>query len=147
MAVILPATGAGDATPSVATWTTSAGASGVNHQQIVTRPDVSATVARFSSTSFSVATSGDNAIITGTSGQTIRIMGLILGATSAETWKFKSSTATDILPNFPIAASANFVLPVTGEPYFVTTTGDTLYIFLSTGPTALTGKLYYTKSS
>ena len=147
MAVILPATGSGDATPSVATWTTSAGASGVNHQQIVTRPDVAATVGRLSSTQFSFATSGDNLLIAGTASQTIRVMGLILGATSAETWKFKSSTATDILPNFPIAASANFVLPPTGEPYFITTTGDTLYIFLSTGPTALTGKIYYTKSS
>jgi hypothetical protein len=146
MAVVLPATGAGDATPSVATWTTSAGASGVNHQQIVTRPDVSALVARFSSTSINSATSGDNTLVTGTTGQTIRVMGLFIGSTGAQTWKFKSSTATDLMPAFPAAAGGNFSLPITGEPYFVTGAGENLIILQSTS-VQISGKLYYVKSS
>ncbi len=146
MAVILPATGSGDATPSVATWTTSAGASGVNHQQIVTRPDPSATVSRFSMVSINSATSGDNSLVVGTSGQTIRIMGLFIGSTGAQTWKFKSSTATDLMPFFPAAASGNLVLPITGEPYYITTTGETLYINQSTS-VQLSGRLAYVKSS
>ena len=146
MAVILPATGAGDATPSVATYTSSAGASGVNYQQIVTRPDVCATVMRVSSTSINSATSGDNALVTGTTGQTIKVLGLFIGSTGAQTWKFKSSTATDLMPLFPAAAGGNFQLPITGEPYFVTTTGDTLYILQSTS-VQISGKLYYIKSS
>src|ERR1043165_4152360 len=113
MAVILPATGAGDATPSVATWTTSAGASGVNHQQIVTRPDPSALVARLSSTTINSATSGDNALLTGTTGQTIRVLGMMLVSTAAQPWKFRSSTATDLMPNFQAAAGVPFVLPIT----------------------------------
>lgn len=146
MAVILPATGSGDATPSVATWTTSAGASGVNHQQIVTRPDVSALVARFSSVNINSATSGDNSLITGTTGQTIRIFGLFIGSTGAQTWKFKSSTATDLMPFFPAAAGGNLVLPITGEPYYITTTGETLYINQSTS-VQISGRVFYVKSS
>lgn len=146
MAVILPATGSGDATPSVATWTTSAGASGTNHQQIVTRPDPSASVSRFSLVSINSATSGDNSLVAGTTGQTIRIMGLFIGSTGAQTWKFKSSTATDLMPSFPVAASGNLVLPITGEPYYITTTGETLYISQSTS-VQISGRLFYIKAS
>jgi len=146
MAVILPATGAGDATPSVATWTTSAGASGVNHQQIVIRPDVSAIVARFSNVSLSANTSGDNTMISGTTGQTIRVMGFFIGSTGAMTWKFKSSTATDLMPSFPAAAGGAFGMPITGEPYFVTNAGESLVLNQSTS-VQISGKIYYTKSS
>jgi len=146
MAVILPATGSGDATPSVATWTTSAGPSGTHVQLIQTRPDPSSTGARLSSTSINSATSGDNALLTGVASQTIRIMGMMLVSTATQSWKFKSSTATDLMPTFQAAAGVPFSLPITGEPYFVTTTGDTLYILQSTS-VQISGKLWYKQSS
>ncbi len=146
MAVILPATGSGDATPSVNTYTTASGVSGTHTQQIHSRPDPTAVVARISSTSINSATSGDNSLVAGTTGQTIRILGMMLVSTAAQTWKFRSSTATDLMPAFQAAAGVPFVLPIHGEPYFVTTTGDTLYITQSTS-VQISGKLWYTKSS
>jgi hypothetical protein len=146
MAVILPATGSGDATPSIATYTSSAGASGVQYQQIVVRPDCSANTMRISTTSINSATSGDNALVTGTSGQTIRILGMMLVSTATQSWKFKSSTATDLMPTFQAAAGVPFSLPISAEPYFITTTGETLYILQSTS-VQISGKLWFTKSS
>lgn len=146
MAVILPATGSGDATPSVATYTTSAGASGTHVQRIQSRPDVSVSVLTISTTNISAASTADTAIVTGVASQTIRILGVMIGSTAAQTWKFKSSTATDLMPFFPTAAGGTFVLPITGQPWFVTTTGDTLYIIQSTG-LQISGKLWYTQSS
>lgn len=147
MAVILPATGAGDATPSVATWTTSAGASGVHHQRIQTRPDAAVTVALMSSTSINSATSGDNTLVTGTTGTTIKVMGLFIGSTGAQTWRFKSSTATDLFPSIPVAAAGvPLVWPVTGEPWVTTTAGGNLLIFQSTS-VQISGRLIYIQSS
>jgi len=147
MAVILPATGAGDATPSVVTYTTASGASGTHTQIVHTRPDPSAIVARVSSTAINSATSGDNTLVTGTTGTTIRVLGLFIGSTGAQTWRFKSSTATDLFPSIPVGAAASpMVWPITGEPWVTTTAGGSLILFQSTS-VQISGRLLYTQSS
>jgi hypothetical protein len=146
MAVIIPPTGSGDVTPSVATYTSSAGASGTHYQQVTVRPDVSATVARLSSTSISAnTTAADTIIVAGVASQTIRVMGLFIGSTVAQTWKLRSS-GNDLFPSIPLPAGTFFQLPILGEPYFLTTAGGALLINQSTS-IALSGKLYYTQSS
>jgi len=144
MGITVPPTGSGDPTPSVATYTSSAGASGTHYQQMVTRPDVAGTVARFSRVSVNVSSSGAAVLVAGSSSMTVRVMGLFLGSTGAQTWKLQSS-ATDLFPAMPIAASGSFILPITGEPWTLTTAGAGLSIVQTTS-VQLSGLLYYTQS-
>jgi len=146
MAVIIPPTGSGDATPSVATYTTAGGASGTHSQIVHSRPEPAA-VARISSTAINSATSGNNTLVSGTTGETIRVMGLFIGSTGAQTWRFKSSTGSDLFPSVPVTAAGHpMVWPITGEPYVTTTAGGDLILFQSTS-VQISGRCYYTKST
>ena len=144
--ITIPPTGSGTATPDVATYTTATGTSGTHYQVMHSRPEP-ASLARISSVAINVSTSGNNTLVAGTTGETIRVMGWFLGSTGAQTWRFKSSTASDLFPSVPVtAAAAPTVWPIVGEPYVTTTAGGALIIFQSTS-VQLSGVVYYTKST
>jgi hypothetical protein len=148
MAIVLPATdptiGMGTPFPSIATYTTAGGASGTHTQIVHVRPDSSAIVPRLSSTSINSATSGNNTLVTGIAGTTIRVMGLFIGSTGPQLWRLKSGTLTTLWPDTPTAGGP-LVLPITGEPYVTTTAGGDLIIFQSTS-VQVSGRIYFTQS-
>jgi hypothetical protein len=91
------------------------------------------------------AASGDNTIVAGVTGQTVRMMKLFLVATAAVTLKVKSGTGTDLTGPISLAAGGSIVLDLDGEPWFTTATGAALTINLSAA-VQISGRLYYTQS-
>jgi len=94
-----------------------------------------------------LSTSGDNTVISGVGGQTIRIMKmfLIIGGASEQDITFKDSTPATLLPSSPFTPPASLQLMLDGVPWFITAAGKDFIINLSAAQ-KVTGIVYYTQS-
>jgi hypothetical protein len=102
------------------------------------------TVARCNSSAINVAGSGDNQLLAGTGGQTIRVWKFWLVAAAAVSLKFRDGT-TDLHPAIALVAGGSWLLDLDGEPWFVTAAGNALNLNLSAA-VQVSGRWYYTKS-
>jgi hypothetical protein len=101
------------------------------------------TAPRLTQVAINVAASGDNALVTGTAAQTIRVFKVWLVALAAVSIKFRDGT-TDLHPAIPLAAGGAMILDLDGEPWFTTTAAAALNLNLSTA-VQVSGRLYYVK--
>jgi hypothetical protein len=91
-----------------------------------------------------VSTSGDNQLIAGVAGKTIRVMGYIVTAAAAVAVKFRSN-ATDLTGpmNLPLNGSISAFAAANDDALFDCAPGDPLVLNLS-GAVAVNGHLRYT---
>lgn len=114
-----------------------------NTQPVTSTPALAA-AALSTRAAINAASSGDNTLVAGTGGQTIRVHKLFLVTSGAVNIKFRSA-ATDFHPALPLQSGGSFVLDFDGDPWFVTTPADALVLNLSAA-VQVSGVLYYTKS-
>lgn len=101
-------------------------------------------VAAMSSTIISINSIGDTALIAGVASQTIRVHRLIISyAASPVTVLIKDGASTTLLTQ-PLNTYGNMVLDYDGEPLFVTTAGNGLWLNLSSA-VQIYGRVWYTQ--
>ena|SRR2546422_9072665 len=93
--------------------------------------------------SVSFAGAGDNTIITGVAGQTIRIMRMLLAITAATNLTFKDG-ATALTGAMPFAATGGLILDDSGEPWYIIGDGNNFVINSSVG-TQISGTVWFTQ--
>lgn len=81
---------------------------------------------------FTTATLGSNAVVTAKTGKRIRVLGLVLISTLANSVSFLSASTT-ISGTFPLGANSGFVLPFTEHGWFETAENEALNVNLSVG--------------
>lgn len=70
---------------------------------------------------------GSSAVIAAVAGKRIRVVGLVVISTAANSVNFLSA-ATSISATFPLAANGGFILPYNNAGWFTTTIGEALNI-------------------
>lgn len=93
----------------------------------------------------SISAGGDNTVIVGVAGRTIRVFKLFLVVASNVTLTFKDGVVTAISGALPMTANGSIVLDFDGEHWFVTSLGNDFIINLS-GAVGVFGRIYYTQS-
>jgi hypothetical protein len=73
---------------------------------------------------------GSNAVVSAVNGKSIRVTGVALVTTLANSVKFLSA-ATDISATFPLGANGGIVLPFNEHGWFQTNSGEALNLNLS----------------
>lgn len=110
-----------------------------------TKPGIPVT-GDLSAASISAASSGDNTLLAGTGGQTIRVFRLFLVAAAAVNIKFRDGTAgTDLTGAMSLGPGGSVTLDFDGEPWFKTSVANAFVLNLS-GAVQVSGRFYYTKS-
>lgn len=100
-----------------------------------------------SSATVSVSSSGDNALVTGTTGQTIKLHSAVLVNDGAEQVKVKfRDGTTDKTAAMPLRPGGSLTLDLRGEPWFVTTSTNPLNLNLSAA-VAVAGFIEYTRDA
>lgn len=94
----------------------------------------------------SSTTAGDKTIITGVGGQTIKVYGLIINSSVANTIAVKSGASTAMLVPLAFGARGMLVLDLRRRPYFVTTAGDALVMNKSGAGGVLLTTVWYIQS-
>lgn len=77
---------------------------------------------------------GSNAVVSAVNGKSIRVTGVALVTTLANSVKFLSA-ATDISATFPLGANGGIVLPFNEHGWFQTNSGEALNLNLSVATT------------
>ena len=104
-------------------------------------------VSDFQEVAINCVASGDNTLVTGTAGQTVRVYGFFLMVNGAVSLKWKDGASTDFHPALPfLAQGASWEKDPMGRPWFTTSGGNALVLNLSAG-VQVSGRLYYTKSA
>ena len=108
-------------------------------------PSISAT-SRFTSAVVNASSSGNNTLISGTVGQTIRVFAIDLMMAGAVNIKFRDGASTDLSAAQPFYAGGGKVLDPfpSGDPLFVCTAGNDFVLNLSAA-VAVTGTIWYVK--
>lgn len=92
------------------------------------------------------STTGNNTLVTGVSGQTIRIWGMLIVFSAATTITIKDGTSTAITGAMPLLADGDIYLQKQCEdPYFVTSASNA-FVISQSGSASMTGVLWYTQS-
>lgn len=103
-------------------------------------------VSDFSEVAINCATTGDNTVIVGTSGQSIRVYAFFFMVGAAVNLKWKDGASADFHPALPfLAVGAGWDMRPMGRPWFTTQPGNALVLNLSAAA-QISGRLYYTKS-
>lgn len=95
-----------------------------------------------STSAVSFASSGDNTVISATTGKRLlvnRIWFVVAGATSLT---FKNGT-TALSGKVPVAANGSFTLDLSDEPWFITSL-SAAFVINSTNAVQVSGQVYYT---
>jgi len=104
-------------------------------------------VSDYSEVAINCSTSGDNTIVTGTAGQTIRVFAFFFVVNAPVNIKWKDGAAADFHPVLPfLAQGASWEKDPMGRPWFTTQTGNALVLNLSAA-VQVSGRCYYTKSA
>lgn len=103
------------------------------------------TTAQLASVSVSVAASGDNTLVAGAGGQTVRVFKLMLVVGAAVNIRFKDGAGTNLTGIMTMTASGAVVLDFDSEPWFVTALGNGFVLNLSAA-VQVSGRVYYTQS-
>jgi len=103
-------------------------------------------VSDFQERAINCSTSGDNTLVTGVSGQSIRVYAFFLMVSGAVNLKFKDGAATDFFPAWPfLSAGAGWEKDPMGRPWLTTSGGNALVLNLSAA-VQVSGRLYYTQT-
>lgn len=103
-------------------------------------------VSDFQEVAINCATSGDNTLVTGTAGQSVRVYAFFLMVGGAVALKFKDGAATDFFPAWSfLSAGAGWEKDPMGRPWLTTSVGNALVLNLSAA-VQVSGRLYFTKS-
>ncbi len=100
-----------------------------------------------SSTPINTASSGDVTIVSGVTGQTVRVLEMVFTAHAATNVTFKDGTTALTGPMELTAAGAsfNFFLVASGAPHFITSKGNG-FVINNSNAVQLSGYLLYTQS-
>ncbi len=93
----------------------------------------------------SFSSTGDNVIVSTASSQTVRVFRMFFVTSAATTITIKSGGATNMTGAMSFTANGSFTLDFSGDPWFVTTSGQGL-IFSQTGTAQVSGAIDYTQS-
>jgi hypothetical protein len=102
------------------------------------------TAPRLSSAPISISAGGNNVLVPGIAGQTIRVFKLFLVFGSATAATFRSGT-NPTSGSLPISAGGSVVLDLDTEPWFFTDPGVDL-VLNTTSTSIVGGAVYYTQS-
>ena|SRR5262252_3659271 len=104
-------------------------------------------VSDFLEAAINCSTSGDNTIVSGTAGQTIRLYAWFFVVSAAVSIKWKDGTGdfTPPLPPMPFVAYGTWDKDPMGRPFFTTQAGNALTLNLSAA-VQVSGRAYFTKS-
>jgi hypothetical protein len=114
---------------------------------VLDRP-ASPTTAGWSQAAISFSSSGDNTIVAGVGGQTIRIMRIFFvnsDPSASTNITIKDSTPTSFSGAFALSASSSFNGTPSGEPLFITGSGKGFQINNSAA-VQISGTVWYTQS-
>jgi hypothetical protein len=92
----------------------------------------------------SFSSSGDNTVVSGTGGQTIRVHRMVFVVTSAVNVTVKDGASTSLTGAMPMTAYGGVALDLSDTPWFVTASGNALVINLSAA-VQVSGFIQYTK--
>lgn len=95
-------------------------------------------------TVININTTGDNTIVAGVSGQTIRIWRIFFVVDAATTITFKNGS-TSLTGAISLGQNGAFVLDLQGDPWFVTT-GTNNFVISQSGTAQISGVCYSTQS-
>jgi hypothetical protein len=95
------------------------------------------------SASLSFNSNGSNTLITGVSGQIIRVYRILLYTTTAVTVQFFDG-ATALTGVMSLPATGQFILPMDGNPWFIMSAGNSFNCTLG-GAVVTAGKVDYTQ--
>lgn len=98
------------------------------------------------STAFTVSAAGDNTIIAGIGGQTIRVHRLVMWAAIANAVAIKDGAATNISGTWNMIPGTPAILAFSGRPYFKTSVANAL-IFNLGAATVVSGFVQYVQSA
>lgn len=124
-------------------WTISGGTFGSAHVAISEK--FTGAVPALSKASISVSSSGNNTLISGVSGQSIKVFKMFLVFGGAANATFQDGSSTALTGAMPFLSNGSIVLDLDSVPWFTTSAGNAFVLNLSTGVTA-TGTVYYTQS-
>lgn len=88
---------------------------------------------------------GDNTVIAGVSGQTIRVWRLFFVVNAATNVTIKDGASTSLTGAMAMAANGGFTLDLQGDPWFVTSSGNN-FVVNQSGTAQISGTIYYTQS-
>lgn len=101
------------------------------------------TLATLSSASINFGVSSSTPVA-GISGQTVRVMELVIVSSNTTTVTLQSA-GTALTGPMTLIAGTPLVLQLTGEPWFVTAAGQG-FVITQTGNGQISGRVYYTQS-
>ena len=114
-----------------------AGASAIGDVGLTPRP------ARLTSVSVSFATSGNNTVVAGVGGQSIRVYRLFFLVNQKNTLIFRDGASTDLTGPMDMGDFGDFTLPFDTEPWFTLSTGNA-FIINTSNAKQVSGRVYYT---
>ncbi len=103
------------------------------------------TTATLSSAVINTSSTGDSVIVSTVSSQTVRVYRMFFVVSAATTLSFKSGGATSLTGVMTFTAGGSFAIDFSGEPWFITTSGQA-FIINQTGTAQISGVCYYTQS-
>lgn len=103
------------------------------------------TTATLTSAAISTSSSGDNTIVSGTGGQTIRVYRIVFVVSAAVNVTIKDGAGTSLSGAMAFLPNGGLVLDFTSEPWYVTSTSNAFIINLSSA-VQISGTVWYTKS-
>lgn len=101
--------------------------------------------ANLSSASINFSTTGDNTIIAGVSGQTIRVFKAFFNVSAATNITFKDGAATNLTGALNLSSGQGMTLDFDSEPWFITSAGNA-FIINQSGTAQVSGRIYYMQS-
>ena len=104
-----------------------------------------ATTSSLSAASISVSSSGNNTLVSGSSGKTIRVFKLFLVFSAAVNATFQDGASTSLSGAIPFSTNGSIVLDLDTLPWFVTSAGNGFVLNLSSSA-SVNGTVYYVQS-
>jgi hypothetical protein len=103
------------------------------------------TVPRLESAVVNAGALGNNTLVTGIGGETIRVFKLVLSFSTGTTVVFQDGASTPLSGPVSMLADGSMVLDLDTEPWFLTSAGNDFVMNLSAAGT-VGGRIYYTQS-
>ena len=97
------------------------------------------------STIIDISSSGNNTVITGVSGEVIRIWKLFFVCNAAVNITFRDGASDNLTGVMNFLANGSMVLDFDQEPWYVLTSGNDFVINLSAGQ-QVSGRVYFTRA-
>ena len=89
---------------------------------------------------------GDNTIVAGVAGQTIRVVKMFFIVGAATNVTIKDGTGTNLTGAMPFAANGGLVLDEARDPWFTTSSGNA-FVLNQSGTATIAGRIYYEQST